>query len=67
MPQVQWDEACNIDRPERVSPWEIEPFNALTPASSLAQPVVVKSKRSRQPSDTADLSILGIERSALTT
>ncbi|XP_064985008.1 auxin response factor 11-like [Musa acuminata AAA Group] len=56
--KVQWDEACNIDRPERVSPWEIEPFNALTPASSLAQPVVVKSKRSRQPSDTADLSIL---------
>ncbi|URE49767.1 auxin response factor [Musa troglodytarum] len=56
--KVQWDEASNIDRPERVSPWEIEPFNGLTPASSSAQPVVVKSKRSRQPSDIADPSIL---------
>ncbi|WOK98861.1 hypothetical protein Cni_G07573 [Canna indica] len=25
---VQWDEVANIDQPERVSPWEIEPFSA---------------------------------------
>ncbi|XP_059662192.1 auxin response factor 9 isoform X2 [Cornus florida] len=43
--KVQWDDHASIARPERVSPWEIEPFVAVP--SSLAQPVVVKNKRPR--------------------
>ncbi|CAL9081578.1 unnamed protein product [Musa textilis] len=56
--KVQWDEAAGIERPERVSPWEIEPFDATVLATNVPQPAVVKCKRSRQPSDTADLSVL---------
>lgn len=41
--KVQWDEHATVPRPERVSPWEIEPFVASVPLN-LAQPVV-KSKR----------------------
>lgn len=59
--QVQWDEAAGIERPERVSPWEIEPFDATVLVPNVPQPAVVKCKRSRQPSDTADLSVLGRE------
>ncbi|XP_076932521.1 auxin response factor 11-like [Bidens hawaiensis] len=44
--QVAWDEPASILRPERVSPWEIEPFVAPVPAS-LGQAVVLKHKRSR--------------------
>ncbi|KAF7826201.1 auxin response factor 18-like isoform X1 [Senna tora] len=46
--KVQWDEPATILRPERVSPWEIEPFVAST-ALNLVQPSV-KNKRSR-PAD----------------
>ncbi|KAI4355255.1 hypothetical protein L6164_004044 [Bauhinia variegata] len=45
--QIQWDEPAPIQRPERVSPWEIEPFVASA-ASNLTQPAM-KSKRSRPP------------------
>ncbi|PRQ58506.1 putative transcription factor ARF family [Rosa chinensis] len=41
--KVQWDEHATVPRPDRVSPWEIEPFVASVPLN-LAQPVV-KSKR----------------------
>lgn len=41
--QVQWDEHATVPRPDRVSPWEIEPFVASVPLN-LAQPVL-KSKR----------------------
>ncbi|KAK6260536.1 hypothetical protein SCA6_015010 [Theobroma cacao] len=43
--KIQWDEPATIQRPERVSPWEIEPF---VPSASinLVQPAV-KSKRPR--------------------
>ncbi|GFS38093.1 auxin response factor 9 [Actinidia rufa] len=44
--KVQWDEPASIARPERVSPWEIEPFVASVP-SSLVQPVTIKNKRPR--------------------
>ncbi|KAI4328927.1 hypothetical protein L6164_021241 [Bauhinia variegata] len=43
--QVQWDEPATIQRPERVSPWEIEPF-VTSAALNVTQPPV-KSKRSR--------------------
>ncbi|XVF73011.1 hypothetical protein PTKIN_Ptkin12aG0167300 [Pterospermum kingtungense] len=43
--KIQWDESATIQRPERVSPWEIEPF--VTSASvNLVQPAV-KTKRPR--------------------
>ncbi|KAJ4728098.1 Auxin response factor [Melia azedarach] len=43
--KIQWDEPATIQRPERVSPWEIEPFVASAPLN-LAQ-TAVKSKRPR--------------------
>ncbi|CAA3008681.1 auxin response factor 9-like isoform X1 [Olea europaea var. sylvestris] len=43
---VQWDEPASIPRPERVSPWEIEPFVASVP-TSLVQPLAAKNKRPR--------------------
>ncbi|KDP25269.1 hypothetical protein JCGZ_20425 [Jatropha curcas] len=44
--KVQWDEPASIPRPDRVSPWEIEPFAASVPPS-MTQPVAVKNKRPR--------------------
>ena len=46
--QVQWDEPASISRPDRVSPWEIEPCVASVPAN-LSQPVQPKTKRPRPP------------------
>ena len=43
--QIQWDEPATIQRPERVSPWDIEPFAA--PSSPNLTQQVVKSKRLR--------------------
>ncbi|KAL2234641.1 UNVERIFIED_CONTAM: Auxin response factor 9 [Sesamum indicum] len=44
--KVQWDEPASIPRPERVSPWEIEPFSVSVP-TSLVQPPTMKHKRPR--------------------
>lgn len=41
--KVQWDEPASITRPERVSPWEIEPFLASVPPS-LGQPGAMKKR-----------------------
>nr|QCE20960.1 auxin response factor 9 [Siraitia grosvenorii] len=46
--RVQWDELASILRPDRVSPWEIEPFVAPT-SPSIAQSVPIKNKRPRPP------------------
>lgn len=43
--KVQWDEPTSIIRPERVSPWELEPLGSTPSASQPAQ----RSKRSRPP------------------
>ncbi|KAJ6679842.1 AUXIN RESPONSE FACTOR 4-RELATED [Salix purpurea] len=43
--KIQWDEPATIQRPERVSPWDIEPFAA--PSSPNLTQQVVKSKRPR--------------------
>ncbi|KAJ6320194.1 hypothetical protein OIU77_010485 [Salix suchowensis] len=43
--KIQWDEPATIQRPERVSPWDIEPFTA--PSSPNLTQQVVKSKRPR--------------------
>ncbi|KAL1828150.1 auxin response factor 9 isoform X1 [Daucus carota subsp. sativus] len=52
--KVQWDEPASIARPERVSPWEIEPFVASVPPS-LSQTAPVKNKRPRPPSEISAL------------
>ncbi|XP_055817103.1 auxin response factor 11 isoform X1 [Solanum dulcamara] len=43
--KIQWDEPASMIRPDRVSPWEIEPFVAST-CLDVAQPGI-KSKRPR--------------------
>ncbi|KAF8108501.1 hypothetical protein N665_0108s0038 [Sinapis alba] len=48
--QVQWDEPTTVQRPDKVSPWEIEPFLPSSPASAPAstqQQSQPKSKRSK--------------------
>ncbi|XP_052210794.1 auxin response factor 11-like isoform X2 [Diospyros lotus] len=51
--KVQWDEPASIARPDRVSPWEIEP---LVPSisSSQVQPIITKNKRPRPPTEIPD-------------
>ncbi|KAJ1402613.1 PB1 domain [Sesbania bispinosa] len=51
--KVQWDETASFPRPDRVSPWEIEPLLASNPTSSV--PPVVNNKRPRLPSEVPDL------------
>ncbi|KAI8011996.1 Auxin response factor 1 [Camellia lanceoleosa] len=58
--KVQWDKPSSILRPERVSPWELEPLVVASPPSSQplqrnkrAGPVVLSSPM-------PDLSTLGI-------
>ncbi|PIN17336.1 hypothetical protein CDL12_09994 [Handroanthus impetiginosus] len=43
--KIQWDEPATIQRPDRVSPWEIEPFEA-SPSIDVSQPAS-KIKRCR--------------------
>ncbi|KAH9614966.1 hypothetical protein KSS87_003337 [Heliosperma pusillum] len=45
--KVQWDEASALQRPDKVSPWEIEPFAASLPYNSSAMSAIAKAKRSR--------------------
>ncbi|XVF51285.1 hypothetical protein PTKIN_Ptkin04bG0172600 [Pterospermum kingtungense] len=54
--KVQWDEPASIPRPERVSPWEIEPFAAPIPPT-LAQSVAAKNKRPRPPAEIPSLDL----------
>ncbi|XP_068667010.1 auxin response factor 11-like isoform X2 [Aristolochia californica] len=44
--KIQWDEAAAIQRPDRVSPWEIESFGGSTSLNTSPLPIV-KSKRPR--------------------
>ncbi|KAK3037764.1 hypothetical protein RJ639_031135 [Escallonia herrerae] len=59
--KVQWDEPSSILRPERVSPWELEPLvAAIVPNSQPLQ----RNKRARPPvlpSPMSDISALGME------
>ncbi|KAL1532219.1 Auxin response factor 9 [Salvia divinorum] len=50
--KVQWDEPASIPRPERVSPWEIDPFVASIPPT-LVQPPTIKNKRLRPHTEIA--------------
>ncbi|KAG8368922.1 hypothetical protein BUALT_Bualt15G0096800 [Buddleja alternifolia] len=61
--KVQWDEPSSILRPDKVSPWEIEPLVAATPPNSQTQQ---RNKRARPPvlpSPMQDLSSLGMWKS----
>ncbi|KAE8669676.1 Serine/threonine-protein kinase SRK2E [Hibiscus syriacus] len=49
---VQWDEPASIQRPDRVSSWEIEPFVA---PPALIQPNAAKNKRLRPPPENPAL------------
>ncbi|KAL9242941.1 hypothetical protein vseg_016896 [Gypsophila vaccaria] len=42
--KVQWDEHTSIPRPDRVSPWDIEPFGASPPN---ATDTIIKNKKPR--------------------
>ncbi|KAG5249455.1 auxin response factor [Salix suchowensis] len=46
--KVQWDEPASFPRPDRVSPWEIEPCVASVP-TNLSQTAQPKNKRPRPP------------------
>ncbi|KAL1191649.1 Auxin response factor 11 [Cardamine amara subsp. amara] len=56
--QIQWDETSTIQRPNKVSPWEIEPFSSSALTAMPTQPPS-KSKRSRP----IDSSVSEITRS----
>ncbi|KAL0312429.1 UNVERIFIED_CONTAM: Auxin response factor 9 [Sesamum radiatum] len=45
--KVQWDETCIHSKPERVSPWEIEPFVASVPTALVQPPMMKHHKRPR--------------------
>ncbi|KAK6267593.1 hypothetical protein QUC31_011753 [Theobroma cacao] len=62
--KVQWDEPSSILRPDRVSPWELEPL-VVTNTSSNSQPAQ-RNKRARPPvlpTPSSDLSSLGMWKS----
>ncbi|KAH0459993.1 hypothetical protein IEQ34_010656 [Dendrobium chrysotoxum] len=50
--KVHWDEQMNFERPDRVSPWEIEPCSSLTPT-------VAMNKRPMFLMDQSDSLALG--------
>nr|WGH73267.1 binding protein transporter ARF1A1 [Mangifera indica] len=64
--KVQWDEPSAIMRPERVSPWELEPLVASSTISNSQPPQ--RNKRARPPvlpSSSPDLSVLGMWKSSV--
>ncbi|KAI4325919.1 hypothetical protein MLD38_031280 [Melastoma candidum] len=52
--KVHWDEHSSAPRPERASPWEIEPFAPSVPVG-LSQSNAAKNKRPRPPSELPSL------------
>ncbi|CAI9101111.1 OLC1v1038365C1 [Oldenlandia corymbosa var. corymbosa] len=68
--KVQWDEPAVIRRPERVSPWEIESFAAVTPTTAdvtatTQTAVMTKNKRPRPLDLPTSGSTLPVESSHL--
>ncbi|CAI9772105.1 unnamed protein product [Fraxinus pennsylvanica] len=64
--KVRWDEPASIPRPERVSPWEIEPFVVSAPTSpALVHPMGVKHKRLRSPAEIPVPGWLSLSKSSL--
>ncbi|KAK1259240.1 Auxin response factor 23 [Acorus gramineus] len=64
--KVRWDETSSIPRPERVSPWKIEP--ALTPPTLNPLPMPrPKRPRANMPPPSSDSSVLTREGSCKVT
>jgi len=53
--KVQWDEPSSILRPDRISPWEVEPLDAANPQSPQPPP---RPKRPRPPASPCMVSEL---------
>jgi auxin response factor len=53
--KVQWDEPSSILRPDRISPWEVEPLDAANPQSP--QPPL-RNKRARPPASPSTVAEL---------
>ena len=65
---MRWDEASSVPRPERVSPWQIEPAVSPSPVN----PLPVRFKRSRSsvnasPSDVSTVNREGLNLALLWT
>ncbi|XP_062232714.1 auxin response factor 1-like [Phragmites australis] len=56
--KVQWDEATNFNGPERVSSWEIEPFDASAPSINIPVQPSTKNKRPRETAESLDIQAL---------
>ncbi|KAF0924471.1 hypothetical protein E2562_010120 [Oryza meyeriana var. granulata] len=58
--KVRWDEAASVPRPDRVSPWQIEPANCPSPVNPLPAP---RTKRARPNvvATSSDLSAVNKE------
>ncbi|ONM28168.1 Auxin response factor 7 [Zea mays] len=56
--KVKWDEATNLNGPERVSSWEIEPFDASAPAITMPVQPSMKNKRPRETAEGLDIHAL---------
>lgn len=56
--KVKWDDATNFSGPERVSSWEIEPFEASAPAINIPVQPSVKNKRPRETAESLDTQAL---------
>ncbi|KAG0498242.1 hypothetical protein HPP92_002551 [Vanilla planifolia] len=52
--KVQWDESTSFQRPDRVSPWEIEPYIPSAPTSGGPQLLFGSNKRPRLLVDLSD-------------
>ncbi|KAL9682287.1 hypothetical protein QQ045_014082 [Rhodiola kirilowii] len=64
--KVQWDEPSSIFRPERVSPWDVEPLIVVSPPKSLSNVPSQRTKRTRSPVLTCaitDQSMIGMWKS----
>lgn len=61
--KVQWDEPSSIVRPERVSPWELEPLVATNSSNPQPAPRNKRPRPAMMPSPAPDLSALGIWKS----
>ncbi|XP_057520598.1 auxin response factor 9 isoform X1 [Amaranthus tricolor] len=59
--KVQWDESTTIMRPDRVSPWEIEPFGSSVPLDT-SDPVV-KHKKPRPSMDNPGHAAMSVNDS----
>lgn len=56
--KVKWDEATNLNGPERVSSWEIELFDASAPAITMPVQPSMKNKRPRETAEGLDIHAL---------